>query len=129
MKNGLKYTLITIVIGWFLGAASGLLIMRYAHFKEIRRLHFSRLRAHIVKELGLTAEQVARLDVVLQDSRQKLDRIAAETQSRVEEVRNSTRAQVRQMLRPDQIPAFEKFDAKMQERHRKKLLDEGPPPP
>jgi Spy/CpxP family protein refolding chaperone len=124
MKIPGKYWIIILVTGWFLGAASGLLIMRYTHPKRTTVQRFEHLRQRFVKELKLTPMQANELDTILSASRQKVDQISANTRTQMEDVRNSTRKQVRQLLTPEQQGLFDALDAKMQARHLEKLQNE-----
>jgi len=119
MKNSWKYLGITLVIGWFLGAASGLLWMHSFHSFGMREHDSNARREHFLKMLQLTPEQKTQVDAVIQESHQKLDAIFAKTKPDVDAVRQAMRTKIRQLLTPDQQSIFDKLDAKRQE-HLKK---------
>jgi len=122
MKIHWKYLSVTLAIGWFLGAASGILI---AHFCPMIGSHpgRGRMRERLFNELNLTAVQRTQVGAILDGSHQKLDQIFTETKSRVDEVRKTAHAQIRQLLTPDQRAVFDKLDIKMQARFEKRFED------
>ena len=119
MKNTWKFVGITLVIGWFLGAASGLCFMRAFHPFGMREHDESARREHFFKALKLTPEQRTQVNTVIQTSHEKLDTIFAKTRPEVDAVRQATRVQIRQLLTSDQQGVFDKIDAKIQERLKK----------
>jgi Spy/CpxP family protein refolding chaperone len=124
MKIHWKNVALLLVIGWFFGAASGLLIMRFYRDRPLLpHKHFERMREHFSRDLDMTPEQKTQMDAILQTSRQKLDGVFSETETRVQEVRNSTRAQIRQLLLPAQQTIFDQLQAKWAAKNKKKRLD------
>ncbi len=72
-----------------------------------------RLRERLVTGLGLTAEQQARLDPILQDSREQIRALAAaglgepERQTRTQQIREATRARIREILTAEQRARYD----------------------
>jgi Spy/CpxP family protein refolding chaperone len=121
MKAHWKHLALTLVIGWFLGAASGLVIMHICHERDMNHGPSARGRERLYKELDLNADQRTKVEAILQTSRQTLDGLFVETQARIEEVHNNTRAQIRQLLTPAQQAAFDKLHAKWEVKHKRNL--------
>ena len=115
MRPHWKYLTVTLVIGWFLGAASGLLIKHYCDSMGIHGRH-GRVRERLYKDLQVTPEQKTRLDAIFAEGHQKLDQVYSEMKAKVEDVHSSTRMQIRQVLTPEQQSTFDKFSAKMEAR-------------
>jgi len=111
MKVCWKSSILIVLIGWFLGAASGLLIMRYCH--SMHPLH-GRMRDRLVRELSLTSAQKTQVDAILQDSHQKMDGVYTQANQQLEDIRKATRAQIRQLLTPEQQAKFDQLIAKHQ---------------
>jgi HlyD family secretion protein len=71
------------------------------------------MRERLVKALGLTAEQQAKLDPILEDSRQQMLELRrgglseVEHRRRATRVRDATRAQIRQILTPEQLAKYD----------------------
>lgn len=124
MKIHWKYLALTLLIGWFIGAASGLLFMRYNGPGR----HPGRMRHRFEKELKLSPDQTTNVEAILQTGRQTMDQIYAQTRPRIEAVRASTAAQIRQILMPDQQLVFDKLEAKRR-KHFEQRLDRRLPPP
>ena len=61
------------------------------------------------RELALTEDQRARIDVVLKTSRERLDRFQEETHNRLEGEQGALRDQIRQMLTPEQQQKFDRW--------------------
>ncbi len=117
-----KYLLVLLGTGWFLGAASGLLFMRFGPPLGLHAWHSKWMRERFYAKLTLTPEQKTKVDIVLQDTHQKLDRLRAEEQLKMDDLRSTTRLQVRQLLTAEQQRIFDRINAKKDE-HSKKWRD------
>jgi Spy/CpxP family protein refolding chaperone len=124
MKCDWRYLVVTLVMGWFLGAASGMSVRHYLH--EHRGTHFSRMRERFEKDLKLTPEQKAKVDSILSESRENLDRIFSNSRQQAESIRESTRGRIRKVLQPEQQNVFDKLQAqwKAHEPKWKQRMDE-----
>jgi len=130
MKIQMKWLLLSLIIGWFLGAASGTLLTRFVRPGGPCDMHFGRARARFERKLKLTPEQRAQVDSILQANRQKLDAIFAETEPRVEAIRAGTEAQIRQLLTPEQQIRFDQIAARHNAKRKVRLEEarkNGPP--
>jgi Spy/CpxP family protein refolding chaperone len=123
MKPYWKYIALSLVLGWFVGAASSLLIMRYCGpGKHFGRHGGEAMRERLYKKLDLTPEQKTKIDTILKDSREKLSKIYDEARPRLDAIRTATQSQIRLELTPDQQAKFDKINARREE-HRKKWMN------
>lgn len=72
-------------------------------------------RERMARELGLTAEQQARIDEILDEQQTQIRSIMRETRPRTWAVLKETRARIEEVLTPAQIERFEELHA---EAHR-----------
>jgi len=76
------------------------------------------IRERLTRGLGLSAEQQAKLDPILQDSRQQVIALRgaglsdAERQARARAIREATRARIREILTPEQQARYDEFSAR-----------------
>ena len=116
-----KYIAVTLIIGWFLGAASGLLLSHLCHMQGWHWEHGHHMRDRLYKEINLTPEQKTRVDAIFKTTHQKIQQVFSNTRSQMEAVRKDTRSQIRQLLTPEQQGAFDKLDAEWEARFQKKM--------
>jgi Spy/CpxP family protein refolding chaperone len=123
MKTYWKYIAVSLALGWFIGAASSLLIMRYCGPGK----HFGgpggggAKRERLYKKLNLSPEQKTKVNTILKDSREKLDKIYSETRPKMDEIRNATKSQIRAELTADQQAKFDQMNARREERRKKRM--------
>ena len=123
----MKYFLVPLIIGWFLGAASGLLFMRASSDGPwMHHGNRGHMRERFARELHLSPEQRVKVDAIIEDSHQKVNAVFEQNKAPLEAIRLSTRTQVRVLLNPEQQAQFDKLDAKMAARFKKRF-EEGPP--
>jgi Spy/CpxP family protein refolding chaperone len=121
----MKYFLVPLIIGWFLGAASGLLFMHFAHGPLMHGKPPYRMRERFARELKLSPEQKLKINAIFEDGHQKINAIFEQNKAPLEAVRASTQAQIRVLLDPQQQIEFDKMAAKMAARFKKRF-EEGP---
>jgi hypothetical protein len=61
------------------------------------------------RELSLTEDQQARIDVVLKASREHLDRLQQDTHNQLESEQHALRDEIRKQLTPDQQQRFDRW--------------------
>jgi Spy/CpxP family protein refolding chaperone len=87
-----------------------------------------RMREHLRRELGLSAEQETRIAPIVDATGAKLETIRVETAERVRTVMEESKAQVAPFLTAEQQKKLEKLEAQ----HRKMMIhhgfEPGPPP-
>jgi Spy/CpxP family protein refolding chaperone len=115
-----KSVLLTLAIGWCLGAASGALIAHCVHLPMGAHWRHGG-REGFYKELALTPPQRAQVDEILKKKHERLDQIFTESNLRIENVRISTRDDIRALLTPEQQAKFDKLDAVFAERFKKRF--------
>jgi Spy/CpxP family protein refolding chaperone len=77
-------------------------------------------RARLVRELELTPEQEARIDVILDEQQHRIRELMKDTRPRTREILKETRARVEEVLTPEQQARWEALHA---ERHRDRDRD------
>ncbi|HVO32317.1 MAG TPA: hypothetical protein VMU17_00280 [Elusimicrobiota bacterium] len=102
-----KCLALTLVIGWFVGAACAMVAVHFGQHGG-----HGHLRRLFARELKLTPQQQTQVDAILSSGRQQMQQIYADARPRLDAVRNSTRAQIRQLLSPEQQIAFDRLEAK-----------------
>ena len=118
----MRYFLVPLIMGWFLGAASGLLFMHYyAHSSAMHERRAHHMRERFLRDLKASPEQKVKIESIIQESRKKLETIFAETRPRVDAVRQGTRLQIRALLNADQQARFDQLDAKMEKKFKARL--------
>jgi len=68
------------------------------------------------KQLGLDKVQLAKLNEIIKDARGEAMTIIAGVETRMRGVHQRARKKIREMLRPEQVPAFEKMTAVLKQR-------------
>ena len=86
-----------------------------------------RMREHLRRALGLTAEQENKIAPIVDATSAKLETIRVETAERVRTVMEDSKKEIAPLLTPEQQKKLEKLDSE----HRKMMLHHGflPPPP
>ena len=71
-------------------------------------------------ELKLTPEQKEQVKVLLEAKRRKMEALRTEIRPRREEIRQSTQAEIRKLLSPEQQTKFDRMEKEWQARRAKK---------
>ena len=111
---------ISIVIGFLLGAFYGQWGAR-PHFPpswEHGRMK-GRMVEHLSRDLHLTAEQKKQVADIFEAKRPQILALQAEVRPKFEALRDSTQAEIRKLLNPDQQKKFDEINAKMEEKRKK----------
>ena len=134
MNSALKWKLVVACLLVFVaGAATGAFfgVHHLRHHIILGPPHSGdvpdRMREHLRRELGLTAEQETKLAPIGDATSTKLETIRVETAERVRTVMEESKAQVAPFLTPEQQKKLEKIEAQ----HRKMMIHHGfvPAPP
>lgn len=80
--------------------------------------------ADIAKELGLNAEQSAKVDSIIHVAHQEMKAIRGKADADVDVARQQARGQIREILTPEQKTKFEAMTQRMDE-EKKKQMQEG----
>jgi len=85
-----------------------------------------RMREHLRRALGLTAEQETKIVPIVDATSSKLETIRVETAERVRTVMEESKKEIAPLLTPEQQKKLDKLDSE----HRKMMLHHGflPPP-
>ena len=86
-----------------------------------------KMREHLRRALGLTAEQENKIAPIVEATSAKLETIRVETAERVRAVMEESKKEVAPLLTPEQQKKLDKLETE----HRKMMLHHGflPPPP
>ena len=120
-------TAAALVVIFLAGAVTGWLVglsMRHPHFRPPRRDDMvAHMRARLTRDLALTPQQSARIDPLITQSAQELDRIRRESDERVVRVIDDMQAKLAGELTPDQTTKL----AAMNERRRAMIREHREP--
>jgi len=92
------------------------------------------IRKHLIEELRTVAklddQQVARLDAIYDETRERGDQVHKKLNAEMRAVWEHQTEQIRAMLRPDQVPLYDQWREKREaERKAHNHKEGGPPPP
>ena len=75
--------------------------------------------AQMTKEVGLTPEQASSIDALIHQTHDQMKTIHDRSDADVDAVRQNARAQMRQLLTPEQLPKFEAMLQRMDAERKK----------
>lgn len=117
MKIEWKQVAVAFSLGLLIAAALG----RLEAFRHLGHGHgYQKMMARFAKELKLDAEQKPKVEAILAAKRDKLKAMREKARPQFEGLREATSKEIRALLRPDQIAAFEKIEARMKEKIEKR---------
>lgn len=127
-KLGLAFLLV-FVAGGMTGAFFGVhhlrphIILGPPHSGDVP----DRMREHLRRTLGLTAEQEKKIAPIVDATSARLEAIRVETAERVRKVMEESKKDVAPLLTPEQQQKLDKLESE----HRKMMMHHGflPPPP
>jgi Spy/CpxP family protein refolding chaperone len=127
-KFGLAFLLV-FVAGGMTGAFFGIHGVRYhlmlgpPHSGDVP----DRMREHLRRSLGLTADQEKKVGPIVDATSTKLESIRVETAERVRNVMEESKKEIAPLLTPEQQTKLDKLESE----HRKMMVHHGflPPPP
>jgi Spy/CpxP family protein refolding chaperone len=108
-KEILVALLIGMAVGWFASEKFDRPPHEWKHGQMLER--FS-------NELKLTPEQKASVMKIMETKREQFRALHEETRPRFEEIRASSKAEIRKLLTPEQIQRFEELEKKWEERRK-----------
>ncbi len=113
-----------IAVAFVLGAVAAFAGVRYLgpHFfhRGAGDRHFQeRLLQQFTAKLHSSPDQRAKVAAILEAKRQKIDALRADIRPKFEEIRTSTRTEIRQLLSPEQQQKFDVMDAKFEARAKR----------
>ncbi len=112
---------ISLLIGFALGTA-------YGHWQAHQSFHShwksGSMRQHMLdrfsKELRLNADQKKQVGAIFDTKRPQMVALQAEMKPKFEALRNSTQAEIRKILNPEQQKKMDEMNAKMEERWKER---------
>ena len=75
--------------------------------------------AEMTRDVGLTGEQSQKVEAIIAATHEEMKRLREKTDADLEAARQHARAQMRELLTPEQKPKFEEFVRKMDEERKK----------
>jgi Spy/CpxP family protein refolding chaperone len=119
MKLEWKQVVISLLIGFVLGAALGWLGSQYSEDWRGKD-RYSWMLERFSTELDLTPEQKKEIADILEAKRQSIIALRAEIRPRFEEIRNSAREEIRKRLTLEQQEKFDAMQAEWESRREKR---------
>ena len=112
---------------FFVGIITGMLIINFYETRVAgsppdtsdRRGRSSELQRDVNQVhdyLGLDQAQRERINLILEEGRNEVRQLRAETRPRVQAIEENTQAQIRAILNPNQVERYEKFRRDLRER-------------
>jgi hypothetical protein len=116
-----KTLLIGFLVGLLAGAGWGAWFGggRFGRWDRSERRE-ERILRHFTQELGLNSEQRSAVGELLRGQREQIRSVREELKPRMDAVRETTRAQIRALLSPEQIEKFEKFEERRRRRREER---------
>ena len=114
MKPDWKQVLVAFIVGVTLGALFVLRVIPHGTFRH----HTMR---QLTSKLHLTPGQQEKITAISEDARKKIGALRDQVHPKFEEIRASSRTEIRKLLAPDQQAKFDEMTAKMDarlEKHR-----------
>jgi len=119
-KIQIHQVLIALILGAVLGAA-GIQLRDYGCLMGAP--HQGAMRKHMIKKmertLKLDAEQKKQIETLFETMQPRMKALREEMRPKFEAMREETRAEIRKILKPEQLPEFEKLNQKMDLRWKK----------
>ena len=123
MKSDWKLTVIVFTIGVILGTS---LTSRCASLgahgwgeKDPAKFH-RQMMSQFTSKLKLTPDQQEKVSAILENTRAKISALREEIHPKFEEIRNSSKVEIRKLLTPDQQAKFDVMSAQMEARFEKR---------
>jgi hypothetical protein len=123
----------TLVAVFALGAATGAAGMRYTTSRSVHHFldappgetHRRAMMWALERHLTLSADQRTRIEAILASHSPELAAIARRTEPELDAVTDRIHAEIRATLTPDQLAPFDELAARIKERHRRALAEDG----
>ncbi len=121
MKLDWKQIVIAFVLGVFLGVLGTVRCLPFgfhSHWGNPKEFH-RHLMQEFTSKLKLTSDQREKVSVILENTRAKVNALREEVHPKFQEIRNSSRIEIRKILTPDQQKKFDAMSAEMDARFEK----------
>jgi Spy/CpxP family protein refolding chaperone len=123
MKTPDKFILAAFCVGLLFGAALGRVSVRWFHHVWFAGGNdLTHKLDRFSTKMELSPDQKEKVRVILQTRSDKLNALFAELGPKIEEIRNSAAAAVRDVLTPDQKSKFDELHAKHEDAWKKSPL-------
>ena len=129
MKLPWKQIVVVFVLGAVVGFAATRCVGRHRIHSWGKGKHFQeRMLKQFNAKLNLTPGQSTQVAAIFEAKRQKIDALQTEMRPKFEEVRSSTRTEIRQLLSPEQQQKFDAMNAarKAKTKRFRKRWSDGP---
>jgi Spy/CpxP family protein refolding chaperone len=110
MKSIWKTLVLVLLLGAVIGAGAAWWIGEYGPCAK-GRVPYATMVERFSKKLDLTPDQQRAIAAILEENRQKIKALRAEIRPKFEEIRQSTREEIRQHLAPEQQVKFDAMQA------------------
>ena len=121
MKIDWKQVTLVLALGIAIGSLGTLRLMPFGHhglWQTPEKIH-QHILAEFTSKLKLTPDQQQKVSAILDDTRSRINALRQEVHPKFEVIRNTSKAQIRELLTPDQQKTFDVMSAKMDARRKK----------
>lgn len=120
MNRSWKQLVLVFLLGGAVGFTAAVCTGRHLFHAGGGGKHFQeRMLKQFNDKLKLTPEQNTQVAAILEAKRQKIDALRAEIRPKFEELRNSMRSEIRQLLTPEQQQKFDVMEASFEQKAKR----------
>jgi|ERR1700733_9395456 hypothetical protein len=125
-RKAVALLFLVFVLGIALGAVGLTVVNRRVFGARLRPIGAgpgpdqTRPVVRLTHDLSLTPDQTKQVSVILNDMQSKYDAIRVQTTPQFEQVRQTGREQIRELLTPEQQPKFEEFLQRIDEDRKRR---------
>ena len=115
---------VSFIVVMLAGAALGIGGLKYCFPRGWHgEGRYTRMLERFSSKLDLTPEQKAQVAALLEAKRQKIKSLRSEIRPKFEEIRHSTRDEIRKLLTPEQEKKFQSLERRWESRWEKRKRD------
>lgn len=120
-RRAYLYFMVTILLGAVLGGAGVYYYLWHnGRIQNPGGFNKARAEAHLKKELDLTDSELQQIDRIFDESSQKMADLHRQVDPQFQAIHQETRAQIRQVLDPEQAKKFDEHVRQIDERRKRR---------
>jgi Spy/CpxP family protein refolding chaperone len=120
---------VVFLLGVLLGGVAdhmwGYVVFGHARTQIVTQRPKQEVMQEFTKEMHLTGDQQAQLSTIIDETRSRWRSLYAPLESQHEQIRMESRAKIRAMLTPEQVPAFDSYMKELDQRRREQKAREA----